>query len=55
MCASVLDQPLIAVSAGHVEKVDWDHGDDRPIWAVDIVQSKERVDDGEIGLAFSSI
>ena len=35
---------------GHVEKVDRYHGDDRPIWRVDIVRGKERVDDRDIGL-----
>src|SRR5260370_6006778 len=50
MRAPILDQPLTTVPRGDVEKVDRYHGDDRPIRTVDIVQSKERVDDREIGL-----
>jgi len=50
MRAPILDQPLTTVPRGDVEKVYRYLGDDRPIWTVDIVQSKERVDDGEIGL-----
>ena len=49
MRASIFDQPLIAVPGSHVEKVDRYHGDDRPIWTVDIVHGKERVDDRDIG------
>jgi hypothetical protein len=49
MRAPILDQPLTTVPRGDVEKVDRYHGDDRPIRTVDIVQSKERVDDREIG------
>jgi hypothetical protein len=48
--APILDQPSIGVADGHVEKVDRYHGDDRPIWTVDIVDGKERVDDRDIGL-----
>ena len=47
--APILDQPLTTVPRGDVEKVDRYHGDDRPIRTVDIVQSKERVDDRDIG------
>src|SRR5215467_3635533 len=36
MRAPILDQPAIGVTDGHVEKVDRYHGNDRPIWAVDI-------------------
>ena len=50
MRASILDQPLTPVADGHVEKVDWDHGDDRPVRSVDIVQGKERVGDRDIGI-----
>ena len=50
MRAPILDQPSIAVADGHVEKVDRYHGDDRPIWTVNIVHGKERVDDRDIGL-----
>jgi len=49
MRAPILDQPLIAVAGGHVEKVDGYHGDDRPIWTVGIAHGKERVDDRDIG------
>src|SRR2546430_17378413 len=49
MRAPILDQPVIAVAGGHVEKVDRYHGDGRPIWTVDIVHGKERVDDRDIG------
>jgi CheB methylesterase len=49
MRAPILDQPLTTVPRGDVEKVDRYHGDDRPIRTVDIVQSKERIDDREIG------
>ena len=41
-CAPILDQPSIAVADGHIEKVDRYDGDDRPIWAVNIVHGKER-------------
>ena len=47
-CAPILDQPLIAVAAGHVEKVDRDRRDDRTIRTVDIAHGKERV--GNCGL-----
>src|SRR5258705_32112 len=50
MRAPILDQPSIAVADGHVEKVDRYHGDDRPIWTVDTVHSKECVYDRDIGL-----
>src|SRR5438309_3232325 len=43
MRAPIFDQPLIAVAAGHVEKVDRDRRDDRPIRTVDIAHGKERV------------
>ena len=48
MRAPILDQPSMAVADGHEEKVDRYHGDDRPIWTVDIVHGKERVDDRDI-------
>jgi hypothetical protein len=35
MRAPILDQPVIGVTDGHVEKVDWYHGDDRPIRTID--------------------
>src|SRR5712672_3168703 len=44
MRAPILDQPLIAVTGGHVEKVDRYHGDNRRIWTVDIAHGEERVD-----------
>src|SRR5438552_11921981 len=50
MRAPILDQSSIAVEDGHGEKVDRYHGDDPPIWTVDIVHGKERVDDRDIGL-----
>ena len=50
MRAPILDQPLTPVADGHVEKVDWDHGNDRPVRTVDIVQGKERVGDRDIGI-----
>src|SRR5215470_13175515 len=49
MRAPILDQPLIAVAAGHVEKVDRDHRDDCPIWTIDIVHGKDRIHDCDIG------
>ena len=49
MRASILDQPLIAMAGGHVEKADRYHGDDRPIWTVNIAYGKNRVDDRDIG------
>jgi hypothetical protein len=49
MRAAILDQPLIAVAHGHVEKVDRDHWDDRPVWTVDIAHGKDRVGDRDIG------
>ena len=49
MLARVLDQPFIAVAGGHVENVERDHGDDRPIWTVDIAYGKDRVGDREVG------
>ena len=48
MSAPILDQPPIAVADRHEEKVDRYHGDDRPIWTVDIVHGKQRVDDRDI-------
>lgn len=50
MRAPILDQPSIAMADGNVEEVDRYHWDDRPIWTVDIVHGKERVDIGNIGL-----
>src|SRR5215472_16017529 len=49
MRTPILDQPLISVAGGHVEKVDGYHGDDRPVWTVYVMQGKERVDDRNIG------
>ncbi len=49
MCAPILDQPFIAVADGHIEKVDRYHGDNRPIWTVDIAHGKQRVNDRNIG------
>ena len=43
MRAPILDQPLPPAADGHVENVDWDHGDDRPVRTDDIVHGKERV------------
>jgi hypothetical protein len=48
MRATILDQPLIAVATGHVEKVDRDHGHDLPIRPLDIVHGKERLDESNI-------
>jgi hypothetical protein len=50
MRASILDQPSITVTGGHVEEVDRDHRDDRPIRTVDTVQGEDRIDDRDIGL-----
>ena len=50
MRAPILDQPLTPVADGHVEKFDRDHGNDRPVRTVDIVQGKERVGDRDIGI-----
>ncbi len=50
MRAPILDQPLIAVAAGHVEKVDRYHGDNRPIRTGDIAHGKQRIGDRDIGL-----
>ena len=50
MRAAILDQPLIAVAGGHVEKVDRYHGNDLPIGAGDITHGKERVDERDVGL-----
>src|SRR6266481_5639995 len=49
MRAPILDQPSIAVTDGHEEKVDRYHGDDRPIWTVDIAYCKESIGDRNIG------
>ncbi len=49
MRAPILNQPSIAVADGHEEKVDRYHGDDRPIWTVDIAHGKQRVNDRNIG------
>src|SRR5260370_42128885 len=49
MRAPILDQPSIAVADGHEEKVDRYHGDDRPIWTVDIAHGEQRVNDRDIG------
>jgi len=46
----ILDQPLIAVADGHEEKVDRYHGNDRPIWTVDIAHGKECVATATSGL-----
>ena len=48
-CAPILDQPLTVVADGHEEKVDRYHGENRPIWTVNIAHGKERVGDREIG------
>src|SRR6266550_8735227 len=48
MRAPILDQPSIAVADGHEEKVDWYHGDDRPVWTVDIAHGEQRVNDRDI-------
>ena len=50
MRAAILDQPLIAVAGGHVEKFDRDHGNDRPVRTVDIVHGKKRINDRDIGI-----
>src|SRR5258708_24295532 len=50
MRAPILDQPLIAVADGHEEKVDRYHGNDSPIWTVDIAHGKECVGYRDIGL-----
>jgi hypothetical protein len=50
MRAPILDQPLTPAADGHVEKVDRDHGNDRPIWTVDIVHGKVSVGDRDIGI-----
>ena len=50
MRAPIFDLPSIAVPDGHVEKIDRNHGDDRPIGTVDIAHGKERVDDRDIRL-----
>ena len=49
MRAPILDQPSIAVADGHEEKVDRYHGDDRPVWTVDIAHGKKCVGDRDIG------
>jgi hypothetical protein len=50
MRATILDQPLIAVAGGHVEKVDRDRGDELPIRTGNVMHGKERVDERDIGL-----
>jgi len=50
MRAPILDQPLIAVADGHEEKLIGYHGNDRPIWTVDIAHGKECVGDRDIRL-----
>jgi nucleotide-binding universal stress UspA family protein len=50
MRTPVLNQPFIAVTGGHVEKVDRYNGNDLPIRTVDIAHSKDRVDDCDIRL-----
>jgi hypothetical protein len=50
MRAPIFDLPSIAVTDGHVDKVDRYNGDDRPIRTVDIAQGEERIDDRDIGL-----
>ena len=59
MRAPILDQPLTPVADGHVEKVDRDHGDDLPIWTVDIVQGNgcqaaARASDSSFGVLTAS-
>ena len=49
MRAPVLDQPLVAAADGYEEKVDRYHGDDLPVWSLNIVHGKERVGDRYIG------
>ena len=49
MRAPILDQPSIAVTDGHVEKVDRYHGDNRRIWTVDIAHGKQSINDRDIG------
>ena len=48
MRAPILDQPSIAVADGHEEKVDRYHGDDRPVWTVDIAHGEQCVNDRDI-------
>lgn len=48
MRTPILDQPLISMAGGHVEKVDRDHADEFSIRASDIVHGKERIGDGDI-------
>jgi len=48
-CAPVLDQPVIVVSDGHIEKVDPYRGNDLSIRTVDIMQGKESIGDRDIG------
>src|SRR5215469_17581983 len=49
MCAAILDQPFIAVTGGHVENVDWYHGNNRSIRTFDIAHGEECVGDRDIG------
>src|SRR5438132_3135883 len=48
MRAPILDQPSIAVADSHEEKVDRYHGDDRPVWTVDIAHGEQCVNDRDI-------
>ena len=49
MRAPILDQPSIGVADSHEEKVDRYHGDNRPIWTVDIAHGKQSINDRDIG------
>jgi hypothetical protein len=49
MRAPILDQPFLAVARGHEEKVNRYHGDDGPIWTLDIAHGKQRVGNRDIG------
>ena len=48
MRAPILDQPSIGVADSHEEKVDRYHGDNRPIWTVDIAHGKKSINDCHI-------
>jgi len=50
MRAPILNQPLIAVVDGHIEKVDWDDRDNRPVWTGHIAQGKQRIGDRDVAL-----
>jgi len=49
MRAPILDHPLVALAARHVEEIDRDHRDDRSIRTVDIAHGKDSVGDRDIG------